>query len=224
MEETRFGIRMPCDDDGFILLRCPHCGELFKLTAEDIESDETLDIYCPSCGLCANNFLTQNVIGLALAKTSNYAMYVIAQQLQAFAKKNSNSLVRFEFKANREREPEPPIRAAIEALQILTCHDYGREAKVSPAIAMSAYTCLTVTPFWTCMLEAQSFRMHSSIKARHAMPPCRFEKTRSHNDATLACANRSFRRRRRAAAKSYSVGCVHGIALALPRKLPPYMI
>lgn len=143
MEEARFGIRMPCDDDDFILLRCPHCGELFKLTAENIESDETLDIYCPSCGLCANNFLTQNVIDLALAKTSNYAMYAIAQQLQAFAKKNSNGLVRFEVKANREREPEPPIRAAIEALQISTCHDCGREAKVSPAIAMSAYTCLT---------------------------------------------------------------------------------
>ena len=143
MEETLFGIRMPCDDDGFILLRCPHCDELFKLTAEDIGSDETLDIYCPSCGLCANNFLAQNVIDLALAKTSNYAMYVIAQQLQAFAKKNSNSLIRFEFKANHEREPEPPIRAAIDALQISTCHDCGREAKVSLAIAMSAYTCLT---------------------------------------------------------------------------------
>lgn len=135
------------DDDGFILLRCPHCGELFKLTAEDIEFDETLDIYCPSCGLCANNFLTQNVIDLALAKTSNYAMDVIAQQLQAFAKKNSSSLVRFEFKANREREPEPPIRAAIEAPQILTCHDCGRKAKVSPAIVMSAYTCLTRVVF-----------------------------------------------------------------------------
>lgn len=141
MEETSFEIRIPCDDDGFILLRCPHCGELFKLTAEDIESDETLDIYCPSCGLGDSNFLTQDVIDLALAKTSNYAMDAITQQLQAFAKKNSNSLVRFKVKANREREPEPPIRTAIEALQIATCHDCGREAKVSPALAMSAYTC-----------------------------------------------------------------------------------
>ena len=141
MEETHFEIRIPCDDDGFILLRCPHCDELFKLTTEDIESDETLDIYCPSCGLCANNFLTQNVIDLALTKTSNYAMDAITQQLQAFAKKNSSGLVRFEVKANREREPEPPIRAAIEALQIVTCHDCGREVKVSPALAMSAYTC-----------------------------------------------------------------------------------
>lgn len=79
MEETRFKIRIPCDDDGFILLRCPHCGELFKLTAEDIDSDETLDIYCPSCGLSDSNFLTQDVIDLALAKTSNYAMDAITQ-------------------------------------------------------------------------------------------------------------------------------------------------
>lgn len=141
MEETRFEIRIPCDDDGFILLRCPHCGELFKLTAEDIDSDETLDIHCPSCGLSDSNFLTQDVIDLALAKASNYAMDAIPQELHAFAKKNSSSLIRFEVKANREREPETPIRAAIEALKIVTCHDCGREAKVSPALAMSAYTC-----------------------------------------------------------------------------------
>ena len=141
MEETHFEIRIPCDDDGFILLRCPHCDELFKLTAENIESDETLDIHCPSCGLSANNFLTQDVIDLALAKTSNYAMDAITQELHAWAQKNSSGLVRFEVKANREREPEPPIRAAIEALQIITCHDCGREVKVSPALAMSAYTC-----------------------------------------------------------------------------------
>lgn len=141
MKETSFEIRIPCDDDGFILLRCPHCGELFRLTAEDIESDETLDVYCPSCGLSDSNFPTQDVIDLALAKTSNYAMDAITQQLQAFAKKNSSSLIRSKVKANREGEPEPPIRAAIEALQIATCHDCGREAKVSPALAMSAYTC-----------------------------------------------------------------------------------
>lgn len=139
---TRFEIRIPCDNDDFILLRCPHCDELFKLTAEDIKSDEALDLYRPSCGLSANNLLAQDVIDLALAKTGNYAMDAIVQQLQAFTKRNSGSLVRFGVKANRKREPEPPIRAAIEALQILTCHDCGREAKVSPAIAMSAYTCL----------------------------------------------------------------------------------
>lgn len=141
MEETHFEIKVPCDDDGFILLRCPRCSELFKLTVEDIESDETLDIYCPSCGLAADNFLTQNVIDLALAKTSNFAIDAIAQQLQSFAKKNSSDFIQFEIKANRERKPEPPIAVAIEALQITNCHDCGRKSKISPALAMSAHTC-----------------------------------------------------------------------------------
>ena len=140
MEEMHFEIRIPCDADGFILLRCPHCGELFKLTAEDIESDETLEIYCPSCGLTADNFLTQDIIDLALAKTGNYALDAVSQQLQSFAKKSS-SLARFEIKPNHEREPEPPVRATIEALQIETCHDCGRKAKVSFSLAMSAYIC-----------------------------------------------------------------------------------
>lgn len=141
MEETYFEIKIPCDSDGYVLLRCPHCGELFKLTAEDIESDEIFDIYCPSCGLTADNFLTQDVINLALAKTGNFAMDAIDQQLQAFAKKNSNSLVHFEVNADREREPEPPVREAIEALQITMCRDCGQKAKISPALVMSAHTC-----------------------------------------------------------------------------------
>lgn len=141
MEETHFEIKIPCDNDGYVLLRCPHCGELFKLTAEDIESDEIFDIYCPSCGLTADNFLTQDVISLALAKTGNFAMDAIDQQLQAFAKMNSNSLVHFEVNADCEREPEPPIRAAIEALRITMCRDCGRKAKISPTLIMSAHTC-----------------------------------------------------------------------------------
>lgn len=141
LKGMHFEIEIPCDDDGFILLKCPHCGELFKLTAEDIESDETLDIYCPSCGLTADNFLTEDVIRLALAKANNFAMDAITQQLQAFTKKNSGNLIQFKVKANHAKEPEPPIRAAIEALQAATCHDCERRAKISPSLIMSAYIC-----------------------------------------------------------------------------------
>ena len=141
MEETSFEIRIPCDDDGFVLLQCPHCGELFKLTAEDIESDEVLDIYCPSCGLTGDNFLTDDVMQLALARTGNFAMDAIFRQLQDFAKKNGGGMVQIEVETNREREPELPIRATVNALQIAFCRDCGRKAKVSPSLVMSAYTC-----------------------------------------------------------------------------------
>lgn len=141
MEETSLKIQLTSDEDGFILQRCPHCGELFKLTAQDIESDEILNIYCPSCGLTANSFLTQDVIKLAIAKSRNFAMDEITRRFQSFAKKNSSSLIKVEAKAIREREAELPIRATIEALQTTTCHDCGRKAKISPMLAMSAHTC-----------------------------------------------------------------------------------
>ena len=46
-----FQISIPSDNDGYILLRCEHCGTFFKVPASDIEDDRLLNIYCPSCGL-----------------------------------------------------------------------------------------------------------------------------------------------------------------------------
>lgn len=41
-DELSFTIEIPCDDDGFVLMQCPQCGELFKLRLNDYESDEVL--------------------------------------------------------------------------------------------------------------------------------------------------------------------------------------
>ena len=68
-------------------------------------------------------------------------MGAITQQFQDFARENGGGLIKLEIKANREKEPEPPIRSTIEALQIMACRDCEREAKISPPLAMSAYTC-----------------------------------------------------------------------------------
>ena len=68
-------------------------------------------------------------------------MGAITQQFQDFARENGGGLIELEIKANREKEPEPPIRSTIEALQIVACRDCEREAKISPPLAMSAHTC-----------------------------------------------------------------------------------
>lgn len=44
-------------------------------------------------------------------------MGAITQQFQDFARENGGGLIKLEIKANREKEPEPPIRSTIEALQ-----------------------------------------------------------------------------------------------------------
>lgn len=141
MEDTSIEISIPCDDDGFVLLQCPHCGELFKLTVKDIESDSFFNTYCPSCGLAGDEFLTEDVRNLALAKAANLAFDAITQELQSFSKRSKESLIQFKVNSSSAMEPELPIRASIEALQIATCQDCLCRCKISPTLIMSAYTC-----------------------------------------------------------------------------------
>ena len=47
MDSIALEFSIPADDDGYILLQCGHCGEYFKLTAEDCENDDILRIVCP---------------------------------------------------------------------------------------------------------------------------------------------------------------------------------
>ncbi|MGX8797651.1 hypothetical protein ACR6HW_16565 [Fusibacter sp. JL298sf-3] len=65
--EFTIKISIPTDDYGYILLKCSHCGTFFKSTPDDIEDDRVLEIYCPSCGLISDNYLTEEVVELAMA-------------------------------------------------------------------------------------------------------------------------------------------------------------
>lgn len=141
MEDLQLRVTIPADEDGCILLRCPHCSELFKATADSCEDDSVLDFHCPLCGLTADNFLTQDVIDLALAKTANAVMPKLEKQLKRELAKTRNDLVSFDVKMDYDEEPETPIQQTVEALQKVTCKDCKRMSKVSPALAMSSYTC-----------------------------------------------------------------------------------
>ena len=76
-------ISIPADDAGYVLLQCPKCGEKFKLTPTDIESDEVEDIYCPLCGLTSESFWTDDVFELAQAKMLNQFMGNLQKELKA---------------------------------------------------------------------------------------------------------------------------------------------
>lgn len=74
MDDFSLKLSIPTDDDGFVLLRCPKCGEFFKLPPSDIESDDVLEIHCPQCGLISENYFTDDVIELAQNKVLNHVM------------------------------------------------------------------------------------------------------------------------------------------------------
>lgn len=48
MDEQTFEISIPSDEDGYTLLQYEQCGEYFKITAEDCNSDGILSLVCPA--------------------------------------------------------------------------------------------------------------------------------------------------------------------------------
>ena len=51
-------VSIPADDQGFVLMQCPLCGEFFKIKPEDYHAEDVIEIWCPSCGLKAENYFT----------------------------------------------------------------------------------------------------------------------------------------------------------------------
>lgn len=136
-----FTISIPPDDDGYILLQCEHCGEYFKVTANDIQDDRVLNIYCPACGLESDSYITEDVIELAEVMTTNYAQDLIYDELKKLEKQTRRSPVQFKIKSKPEYLYENPVRSGIEALQIVSFPCCHRRAKIKPLLKMSGCCC-----------------------------------------------------------------------------------
>lgn len=141
-DTVNFEIKIPSDDDGYILLQCEHCGGFFKCIATDIEDDSVLNIYCPSCGLISESYLTEDVIELAMTKVENYATNMIYDAFKGFEFKNKqNNVVNFKTGKKPELKHENPIYSSIEALEINYYPCCKRSAKINSLLKMSASYC-----------------------------------------------------------------------------------
>ena len=87
-DDFHMEISIPADNDGYILLQCPNCGTFFKATPSDIEDDGVLELFCPSCGLVGEDYITEDVLELAMAMAQNKAMDMIHEEF----KKNGASI------------------------------------------------------------------------------------------------------------------------------------
>ena len=109
-------VSIPADDQGFVLMQCPLCGEFFKIKPEDYHAEDVIEIWCPSCGLKAENYFTDDVIELALKKTKNYANDLIYNEMKKWEKKFKGSFISFKAgkKPQHEEEPRGPGRAGAQ--------------------------------------------------------------------------------------------------------------
>lgn len=133
-----FEITIPTDKEGFILLKCPLCGELFKLKLSDFEDDRIFNIYCPSCGLVSESYITEDVLELAQKIIKNYASDIIEKSFKNLEKSSKGIL---KFTSNMKKENEQPIMLRVEALEKKFYVCCKMEAKIKPILKFSGSYC-----------------------------------------------------------------------------------
>lgn len=135
-------IPIPADNEGYVLLKCPLCGEMFKLMVSDIEDDSQLNIWCPSCGLVSESYLPEDVIELAERLIQNFT----TDMLNAFAKDienifKNNSFVKSKTISNLKKEATDPIAIKIENLEEQTFKCCHKSAKILPSLKFAGCYC-----------------------------------------------------------------------------------
>jgi len=127
-----FQISIPADEEGYVLLKCPSCGEKFMMTVEDIEDESTIDIWCPNCGLTHENYIDDDVNELAERIVENQ----VAEMLNNFSKnleKTFRNSKNIKFKTGKEikKEAELPIGRKTGDFEKKKYSCCGKIAKIS---------------------------------------------------------------------------------------------
>lgn len=122
MEEK---ISIPTDSEGYYSLECPYCKEVFKASGNDVDGEETWELFCPFCGLVedSNSFIPDEVIEHAKTLALNY----MKQQLNKTFKKTSRSMkgssVIFDYKKLNEENPMKLTEdERLEQVELLCCN------------------------------------------------------------------------------------------------------
>ncbi len=140
-DEVHMTISIPTDDDGYVLLQCEHCGTFFKGAFSDLQDDGVLHIFCPSCGLTSENYITEDVIELAMKMVKNAANDMIYDAFKDLERHSKKGMITFKAGKRPKHESEDPIRSGIGAMEICDFPCCKRTAKIKPLLKMMGAYC-----------------------------------------------------------------------------------
>lgn len=141
MSETIGMLSIPTDSDGFVLLQCPLCGAYFKLAASDVNADDVIDIFCPSCGLKSENYFTTDVVDIAIAKTKNYVMDLLHNEFKKLERSTKGGIVSFSAGPKPRHESEGKVYCGIDALDTENYSCCKKAAKIDPLLKLCGSYC-----------------------------------------------------------------------------------
>ncbi|WP_233880303.1 hypothetical protein [Virgibacillus halodenitrificans] len=100
-------ITIPTDSEGYYSLECPYCKEKFKALGGDIDAEDTLELFCPSCGLVddSDRFIPDDVIEHAQTLAMNYVKQQLTKTFKKASRKMKGSGLTLEFKKLKEEQP-----------------------------------------------------------------------------------------------------------------------
>lgn len=129
MEER---ISIPTDTEGYYSLECPFCKETFKALGGDIDAEETLELFCPSCGLTehSNKFIPEEVITYAMTVAENYLKQQINKTFKKSSRKAKGNNFSLEFK--KLKEEQPIILKENENQESIELHCCNKIIKIHP--------------------------------------------------------------------------------------------
>ena len=140
-DEILFTIKMPIDNEGYVLLKCPKCGELFKLHPSDYKDDTIFNVYCPCCGLVSDSYVTEDVLELANVMIENYTNELVMKELKKLERQTKKSIVQIKVKNKPKKREEMPIMLMMEALDEKNYPCCKMSAKIKPILKMSGSYC-----------------------------------------------------------------------------------
>jgi hypothetical protein len=146
MSDVVFSITIPSDDDGFITLQCPFCSDRFKLTVEDFEREDIIDLFCPYCGLQhePSRFLTDEVLEQAQIVAMNYVKSIINDFSKDLERRFKGKKY-ISFKAGKPLETEKERilfeREELETTKLECCQLTVKTRPLSQAIGIYCPCC-----------------------------------------------------------------------------------
>lgn len=136
-----FEITIPTDSDGFALLQCPLCRELFKVMPADYNATDVIDIWCPYCGLKSKNYITDDIKELGMKKAQNFASDLIYNEMKKLEKQFNGRNISFKVGKKPRHQEELPIKRSIDNLEIIEYPCCKRKAKINSTCKLCGSYC-----------------------------------------------------------------------------------
>ncbi|MCU7679313.1 hypothetical protein ACWGKR_24370 [Bacillus thuringiensis] len=104
----KFVITKPSDLAGFSSFKCSLCGEEFKLRPDEVQEDDVLELFCPSCGIpsSVSTYYTEDIKENALIIAENEVANMINDLFKGLEKTSKKSK-NIKFKAKKQNTSKP---------------------------------------------------------------------------------------------------------------------